>query len=633
MQYAPVKAPAFWDSCNVKMFGAVGDGITDDTAEIQAALTYVASVGGTVYFPAGVYKISDNLILNIPLGHKPVKLFGTGVLYHTHATKSCLIVKGSTLAYDNLIVCEIEGLTFAGQGSATTGHLLEDQLAYGLVLRSVSFTGHGGRALQIWGERVIGYSLRFAECRQAIATAAPGLNENYFYDTHVYNCGYAQDLIKPNGESANAYSYNTNSTAGVFPTAAQALIPDQHASITFASAQNILLEGGSIKPMDHQAGIRFIGNMEQTALKHLYIEAFNANAINSSVIYGGLCEKTTSANAITNAVKAVPLTSGKWFLSTTGLADTTAYGIDNAVLPFAIYPPDYITGSGAASSLGGGIVKGDYEFVSGRYIQNDTLFLNSRAFFSTAAKAWPAGAIVSEQIGYTARNTSTPGDLVLLEGLTISSPGTPGAGFTVTHDPDTGAIYGGIVIGNARDIFNDVWESSNGNKGFKFLNSRPRGGASSVYIYSLSRCQVEGLDVNVTTDAHSDPANLKVWQNFIYRYVTYDAGAQTSLSIFTMPIAHIGSYFNGAATAKLFLPEIDKVHTDSLTIGAGGIWIRNIFQSGTALGFVYYNAPLSKVDTIFVGSYYFKLKNPAGLWTYISPNSTQDGIKVSAVEP
>jgi hypothetical protein len=49
---------------SVKDFGAVGDDVADDTAEIQAALDYAATVDGcTVYFPDGIYLISDPLIV------------------------------------------------------------------------------------------------------------------------------------------------------------------------------------------------------------------------------------------------------------------------------------------------------------------------------------------------------------------------------------------------------------------------------------------------------------------------------------------------------------------------------------------------------------------------------------------
>lgn len=41
-------------------FGATGDGTTDDTAAIQAAIDSLGSSGGTVFLPRGTYKVSDS---------------------------------------------------------------------------------------------------------------------------------------------------------------------------------------------------------------------------------------------------------------------------------------------------------------------------------------------------------------------------------------------------------------------------------------------------------------------------------------------------------------------------------------------------------------------------------------------
>lgn len=50
---------------NVKLFGAVGDGVADDTLAINRAAKYVANLGGgIVYYPPGVYKITRSIRLD-----------------------------------------------------------------------------------------------------------------------------------------------------------------------------------------------------------------------------------------------------------------------------------------------------------------------------------------------------------------------------------------------------------------------------------------------------------------------------------------------------------------------------------------------------------------------------------------
>jgi parallel beta-helix repeat protein len=59
------------DIVSVKDFGAVGDGVTNDTTAIQAALNAVTS-GGGVYFPAGTYLITSGLTVST----NTIRLYG-----------------------------------------------------------------------------------------------------------------------------------------------------------------------------------------------------------------------------------------------------------------------------------------------------------------------------------------------------------------------------------------------------------------------------------------------------------------------------------------------------------------------------------------------------------------------------
>lgn len=58
---------------NVREYGAKGDGVTDDTEAIQDAIDASRNSGATVYLPAGIYNISDTLII-----YSHTKLVGSG---------------------------------------------------------------------------------------------------------------------------------------------------------------------------------------------------------------------------------------------------------------------------------------------------------------------------------------------------------------------------------------------------------------------------------------------------------------------------------------------------------------------------------------------------------------------------
>lgn len=102
---------------NVKDYGAVGDGITDDTDSIVAT---IASGAKLIYIPKGTYKIRPNEII-----------LGSGqILYGAGMAASSLYVPGliSTGVILNGVRSGIEGLQIYGDGTATSG--------YGLYIKS-----------------------------------------------------------------------------------------------------------------------------------------------------------------------------------------------------------------------------------------------------------------------------------------------------------------------------------------------------------------------------------------------------------------------------------------------------------------------------------------------------------------
>src|SRR5215831_9266749 len=105
------------DVINVKDWGAIGNGSNDDTAAIQAAISYALSTaggkqaGGRVFFPCGSYKISPpGLIVGSTNPNADLILVGSGRNVGTLISGNIngwLISKGSNPSfYDNLVAFE-----------------------------------------------------------------------------------------------------------------------------------------------------------------------------------------------------------------------------------------------------------------------------------------------------------------------------------------------------------------------------------------------------------------------------------------------------------------------------------------------------------------------------------------------
>lgn len=60
---------------NAKNFGAIGDGVTDDTISLRLAFTSTIKTGKTLYIPSGTYIISDTIIVGINEKSKDIGIF------------------------------------------------------------------------------------------------------------------------------------------------------------------------------------------------------------------------------------------------------------------------------------------------------------------------------------------------------------------------------------------------------------------------------------------------------------------------------------------------------------------------------------------------------------------------------
>ena len=95
----------FADTVNVKDFGAVGDGVTDDTAAIQAAIDYAVAQGGlTVNMPSGVFAVTSTLNLTNANG---VRLIGQGGGFFADSNKEqqpSTVIKYTGIATSSAVI-------------------------------------------------------------------------------------------------------------------------------------------------------------------------------------------------------------------------------------------------------------------------------------------------------------------------------------------------------------------------------------------------------------------------------------------------------------------------------------------------------------------------------------------------
>lgn len=89
------------DWWNVKDVGALGDGSTDDRASLNTAEALVQSTGGTLFFPAGTYRVSSSLS------------FGTDV--------TLFLAHGAKFSVDSGVTVTVSGVIRAGRTQIMSG--------------------------------------------------------------------------------------------------------------------------------------------------------------------------------------------------------------------------------------------------------------------------------------------------------------------------------------------------------------------------------------------------------------------------------------------------------------------------------------------------------------------------------
>lgn len=195
---------------DVRSYGAVGDGVTDDTTAIQNAIDSITT--GVVFFPTGTYKYSTKLTLK-----KGVSLLGSGpmssVLYFTGVTE------GLYICWDAVGTPEttIQFLQLKGPGGSTAGNYCiyapggTGKVIAKLCIANVLIDDWGDDGIRIQGETGLisikdsgitdcnGYGINFYEDANNIIPVDTYIENTYIqgclggisYDTSVASSGFS----------------------------------------------------------------------------------------------------------------------------------------------------------------------------------------------------------------------------------------------------------------------------------------------------------------------------------------------------------------------------------------------------------------------------------------------------------
>lgn len=225
------------DTISVKDFGAKGDGITDDTAAIQAALNYASTTlnnMGTVYFPAGTYNVSATLLANSS------GLLDSGAVIKATASMVDLLDVGNGISATalgngdpgapnpNVYKIVWQGGTLDGQDKVTGAVFHDFSPIFGATVRDIKVYN---APLYAFDNEAQGSQYSLLDVERSLGTVTPAGScgiYNHSSDNHYtdINVGYGVTGICGAGaggyfENVHIYDHNLDLQVGIADSVAQ----------------------------------------------------------------------------------------------------------------------------------------------------------------------------------------------------------------------------------------------------------------------------------------------------------------------------------------------------------------------------------------------------------------------------
>jgi hypothetical protein len=180
--------------------GAKGDGMTDDSVSLQAALdaAFATHGPGFLSIPPGTYKVTRPLRVSL----RSEITRHHGILAHGARLQSAITDGADVLSFD----CKsterfllIEGLDILGGGREGAGLSLQcesqEHYLYNFCLRDLAIQGCGGDGLQLIGDVFEGQIINsyFRDNRRNGATFGHGRQAGVLSAIHIFGCVFGQN--------------------------------------------------------------------------------------------------------------------------------------------------------------------------------------------------------------------------------------------------------------------------------------------------------------------------------------------------------------------------------------------------------------------------------------------------------
>lgn len=371
-------------------------GHRDSTCAVRAALQAAESEGlpgggyPVLYFPHGVYRVAGEGYTSALTVTKSISLQGDGapstVILNTspHAATLTYLQAKDCSGKPGMCPVTVQGLTFAGQGRATDGGLIEINSTDTGSMHNVVLADTAGVALNLQGssERWYFADMEISSARWPVLLEGD-TNETYFERVNVLNPGQVGD-----------YCYSINCPGGKLIQSGT-WYPDPHSAV-YLDGDNVHWSESSIKSTHAIGGIRL--STVTTSLQHTYIEGYpwgGQPRVNHAVAAPGPGELGHLTAAIGAGDLDFPVDDAGWQpLYVNDPAQARFNGHHSYVNGYGIFPADFKFGSREGSRAVPGITRGTMELVQvGAFSADGKAHLLARGKHPIA---WPAGSVIEQ---------------------------------------------------------------------------------------------------------------------------------------------------------------------------------------------------------------------------------------------